>query len=153
MPSESITVVRADGTEEVIDVTTTTFSVKIDDQLYSPVVTSEVEIEHTGETSEISDQCGNTRRRAEADKGYALQVTGIVTSVRRANNLTLQMLRDEIGGAQQVRVRSDVIDGPFTNPKPTITQTSELVSYNGVQTDGDEQAFDFTLQAGEENSD
>lgn len=143
-----------DGGRQVVEETfvTTEFVVKIDGQKYSPVLTTEVEIENDGDTATATDQCGHTERDRVTDNGWAIRVNGIITASDRTGNLSLALMRDVIATASDLKIRTDVIEGRFEVSNVLVTQTSDLVSINTGDTDGDEQAFQFQLQLGESES-
>lgn len=135
------------------DISSTRFSVKIAGEYRSPAVTREVEIENNGDQSVSRDQCGNIERRRQSNDGWAVRVTGIVTSndVRR-DNLSLQKLRDVVANMDSVEIVSDVTSGEYTVSNTVITEANDLVSVQTPDTDGREQAFEFNLQLGDTES-
>jgi hypothetical protein len=138
-------------------ISSTEFAVKIDGQLFRPAVTTQVEIENDGDVSATTDQCGNTERDRQANQGWSVRVQGIVTgNDDRGGNLSMQLLRDVIATADTIKVRSDVTGSSVTRlevSNTVITQTSDLVSIQTEDTDGEEQAFEFQLQLGESEAD
>jgi hypothetical protein len=134
----------------------TGFAIKIDGQLYKPVLTSEVEIENDTENQRTTDQCGNTERNNVADMGWTLAVNGIVTSNgAREKNLTLAMLRDIVAPSDTITIRSDIAGGGLTEfevANTVITNSSDLHTIETGITDGQEKAYEFQLQLGETES-
>lgn len=142
------------GVEERTEtISSSRFAIKMDGQLYRPAVVSEIEIENDAQESSPSDQCGNTERNRTGNQGWVIRVTGIITANdSRSGNLSLQMLRDVIATTDEVTVRSDIISGTFVVGNTVITEASDLFSITTRDTNGEEQAFDFTLQLGEEET-
>lgn len=144
------------GETQVVErrIATTGFSVKIDGQLYSPAVTTNIEIENNGQTDRVQDQCGNTERSRTTNDGWAVRVQGIVTkNDGREGNLSLQVLRDVVAVSDTIKIRSDVtppgVESGVEVSNTVITQASDLVSVQTGETDGEEQAFEFNLQLGQ----
>lgn len=145
--------------ERDVRISSTPFSIKLDttgdgeaDTLFSPAVTTEVEIENNGDTSTPSDQCGNTERFRTTNEGWSIRVTGIVTANEREGNLSMQMLRDLVAPADAVQIRCDLISGQVAVSNTLLTQPNDLVSIQTVDTQGEEKAFEFQLQLGESQS-
>lgn len=157
MPLREITVVEELDNGETRTVkrtlSTSRFVVKIDGQRYSPEITANIEIENDGGTERTTDQCGNTERSRTSNKGWAIRVTGIVTgNDARQSNLSLQLLRDVIAQESTISITSDIISGEFEVSNTVITQSSDLVSINTPDTEGEESAFEFQLQLGQSES-
>lgn len=151
---QTVRIVENEGDEPVEEVIQSTeFAVKIDGQIYKPAITTNVEIEHDGDTESTSDQCGHTTRQRTGDNGWVVRVQGIVTANDdRYGNLSLQMLRDVVAGAEDMKIRSDVIEGSYVVSNTVITQAGDLYSIQTQATDGEEQAFEFQVQFGESSS-
>lgn len=146
--------------ERAVTISTSEFSVKLDttgdgnpDTLFSPAVTTQVEIENDGDQSTPQDQCGNTERIRTSNRGWSIRVQGIVTDEEREGNLTMQMLRDMVAPADSVDMRSDVISGNVAVSNTVITQANDLTSIETEDTIGKESAYEFQLQLGESESD
>jgi hypothetical protein len=156
MAVREVKVIAESGGSEVVTtqkVSSSTFFVKIDGERYSPVVTTEVEIENGDGTESVTDQCGNTERRKLSDMGWSIRVTGLITSNdQRSGNLSLQMMRDTVAQMESVTVGTDIISGEIVVTNVIITQASDLVSINTVDTEGEEQVFEFQLQLGERST-
>lgn len=155
--ARTITVVEDTGAGTVTreeTISSTEFAVKLDGVLYSPEITTEVEMENDGDISNTADQCGNTEREKINNGGWNLTVQGVVTgNDDRHGNLSLQLLRDVIAPMDTIRVRSDIAEGEFEVSNTVITQTGDLVSVETKSTDGEEKAFEFQLQLGESSAD
>lgn len=161
MPTTVEVVREIDGQEVVTEETLSSqqFGVKLDttgdgnpDTVFNPAVTTQVEIENSGEVSKTSDQCGNTQRSRTTTEGWLVRVQGIVTDVERGNNLTLSTLRDTVASSDTVPIRSDLLSGTIVVSNVVITQASDLVSIQTEDSFGEEKAFEFQLQLGEEES-
>lgn len=157
MLTEQVSIIEDIGGGETRTVSktipSTEFVVKIDNTLYRPAITTEVEIENDGETTTTRDQCGHVERSRTGDDGWRIRAQGIVTgNTSRDNNLDLQLLRDEVASASDLKVRTDMIAGFFEVSNTVITQSSDLVSINTNDTDGTEKAFEFQIQIGEDSS-
>jgi hypothetical protein len=162
MPSTVTIIEESDGEEFVREriISTVEFSVKLDtdsdgepDTLFTPIITEDVEMENASDQSEVQDQCGNTERRRASNQGWSITVKGMVTAAERYGNLDLATLRDVVAPADDIIIRSDIINGEFALNNTLIGQRSDLVSINTVDTDGDEKVYDFQLQIGETESD
>lgn len=138
-------------------ISTTEFAVKIDGQLYRPAVTTNIEIENDGDVSKTQDQCGNTERSRQTNNGWAVRIQGIVTgNDDRSGNLSMQLLRDVVALADTIQIRSDLTGSSVTEfevSNTVLTQSSDLVSIQTGDTDGEEQAFEFQLQLGQTEAD
>lgn len=136
-----------------LEISSSKFSVKIDGELHEPAVVTNIEIENDPSNSTTSDQCGHTSRQRTTDGGWIVRVQGIVTgNDDRYRNLSMQMLRDVVASADTVEVRSDVYSGEQVVSNVVITQPNDLHSVETPDTWGKEQAFEFQLQLGEEDS-
>lgn len=161
MALSTIQFIDEDGTVVEETVPTTEFGVAFDedgdgeytdDPLYSPAITSEVEIENDGNNAVVSDQCGRTERSRTTNEGWMVTVTGICTANEsRRGNLSLEQVK-QIGTSDEVYIVSDVHTGVLAVGNVVITQASDLVYVETGSTDGRERAFDFQLQLGDTES-
>lgn len=142
------------GSDEVIERTlpSTQAIIKEDEDAlpYEPAIVTDVEIESDGDMNTVSDQCGNAERESETNRGWVVRIQGIITGNEdRLQNLSLAYLRDVVATSDSVFVRTDAISGQFEVSNVVITQTSDLVSIQTQDTNGEEKAFEFQLQLGE----
>lgn len=140
------------------ELSTQRFSVKLDttgdgtpDTLFTPVLTTEIEMENGSDQANPQDQCGNTEKLRATNLGWSINVTGIVTDSERQGNLSLSVLRDEVAVADKVTIRCDLISGPVAVNNTVLTQASDLVSINTQETEDEEKAFEFQLQLGSDS--
>lgn len=139
--------------ERSVSVRTTEFFITVEDQQFTPAVVTNVEIEHDGDVADPQDQCGNVERTKTSNKGWNVRVEGIVTANdERPGNLSMQLMRDYVATTDSVSVRSDLFEGEIVVSNVVITQSNDLVSVNTHETDGQEMAFEFQLQLGEEET-
>lgn len=139
--------------EKEIKLQTVGFFIVVDGENYSPAVTTNVEIENDGDVAQPQDQCGRIERTKVSDKGWNVRVQGIITgNDERDGNLSMQLMRDYVATADSVEVHCDLFDGEIVVGNLVITQANDLVSVNTRDTHGDEAAFEFQLQLGEQDT-
>lgn len=140
--------------ERVVETTSTQFFVNIGGKKFSPAVTTNIELENDGDIADPQDQCGNVERTKVSNKGYNIRIEGIATmNQEREGNLSMQLIRDYVGGADDVDIRCDLFEGTIVVSNIVITQSSDLVSIQTVDTEGEEKAVEFQLQLGEKETD
>lgn len=154
MVVSQVTYIDEDGNTQSFDVDNTEFAVELDGAEYRPEITTEVEIEYDGDNSSPRDQCGNMERSRVGSSGWLVRVTGIITANgSRRENLDLELFKNFLAPSDELTIVSEVINGTFVMSNAVITQPNDLVSVQTVNTDGEERAYEFQLQLGEESND
>jgi hypothetical protein len=145
--------VSGEKTEVAVEHDKSDFALKIDGVLYKPAIVDEMEIERSGDMATPQDQCGHTERDRVGDKGWAINVQGIVTSNdARAKNLSMQQMRDVVSTMSEAEIRSDLISGTYEVSDVIISDSSDLFSIQTQDTEGDETAYEFQMQLGQTDS-
>lgn len=134
-------------------VSSSRFYVELGNETYTPAVVTNVEIENDGDVASTTDQCGFTTRQRTGDDGWMIRVQGIVTANdSRTGNLSLEILK-EVALMSEITIGSDIISGTYEVSNTVITESSDLVSVQTSETEGEEQAFEFQMQLGETQGD
>lgn len=149
----AVTIIDAGGGVSEVDVQNPKFYVRIEGQDLFPVLVDNLEIEHSGESSTITVDCGDTERRKTANKGWTVRVEGLVsTNDTRADNLSMQVLRDVIAPADTVDIRSPLLSGRIIVSN-VIIGSDDAVEIDTERTNGREKVWGFSMTLGEEESD
>lgn len=149
--ANTVSVSTSSGTEE--RELQTSFAIKVDEQYRYPPVVNQVEVESNSDQSTTSDMCGNTRRENFGSDGLQYTVRGIATFSSRERNLSVPDLLS-LSEGDNVEIRTDFKRDGFVKVSNVVcTQTQNL---NGVripgETDGTENAVEFQIQLGKEES-
>lgn len=123
----------------------------VDGERFSPIITQTLELENSGDESKITDQCGRTTRNKSSNSGWLLRVEGIVSKPDRPGNLSLSRLK-EVAKMDNVEVHCALHDGTLVVGNVVVRQENDIHSVETQDTAGKEEAFPFTMQLGEEDS-
>lgn len=148
----AVTIVTIDGAVNEIEVRNASFFVKLDGQELYPALVTNLEIENSGENSNITVDCGDTERRKTANGAWVMRVEGIVTSSSRTDNLSMERLRDDIANSETVEVRSGLFSGRILVSNVIISAPEEVTEIQTNRTNGREKAWAFSMVLGEESS-
>lgn len=148
-----LVIVDEDGNERPLELSSKEFNLVIDGDELSPTVTSQVEIDKgRGEdTDQLTDQCGNTERFRTSDSGWALTATGFVTRSNRDANLGVREMK-AVADMESVQVETELHSEDMTVQNVRLTQVSDVAALNTESTSGDELAFEFEIQLGDQQS-
>lgn len=148
----AVTIIGASGQVDEVDVRNPKFYIRIDGQDFHPVLVDSLEIEHSGDSSTITVDCGDTERRKTANKGWVVTVEGLVsTNDTREDNLSVQKLK-EVATMDAVDIRSALLSGPIIVSNVVIA-ADDAIEIDTERTSGREKVWAFRMTLGEEESD
>lgn len=134
----SLRVINERGEVETVDVTTGGVTIETDDgELFRPAVVERIEFDHEGVISHISHaNCNRYENRRESDEKPDIVIEGVVTEEQ------LEQLK-ELDQDSDLRLVSDIHDGPIAVRRTTVEQTADLVEFIP---DGGEPSLSFGFQ-------
>ena len=136
----SLRVINESGEVETVDVTTGGVAFETDDGgVFQPAIVERVEFDHEGIMSQITwKNCNRVSNRREADQKPDIVIEGVVTEDQ------LETLK-ELDRHSDLRLVSDIHDGPVVVRRTTVEQTADLVEF--IPESGEPSlAFGFQLQ-------
>lgn len=143
-----------DAATTQVEVRNPKFFIKLDGEELYPAVVTNLEIEHSGESSTITTDCGDTERRRTGNLGWVVTVEGICTSNDvRTDNLSMQKLRDVIAPSETVDIRSALLSGTIIVSNVVLSSPESATEIETERTAGRERAWAFRMTLGEEESD
>lgn len=108
-----------------------------DGQDFDPAVVQRLEYDHSGQTSSISSECGETENRRETDEEPAMTIEGVMTEDQLSQAKQLEE-------GQEITIVSDIHQGSVFVKRITIEQNTDIIH---AYIDGEEKlAFPFQLQ-------
>jgi len=147
-----VTIVDGGGAPSEVDVQSPRFYIRLEGQDLHPVLVDRLQIENSGESSTITVDCGDTERRKTANKGWVVEVEGLVTTNdSRPGNLSMQKLRDVIAPSDTVDVHSALLRGSIVVSNVVIGSDDAIEIETG-RTNGREKCWAFRMTLGEEES-
>lgn len=109
---------------------------------FEPAVVESIRYDHKGQTSTVTNQCGEAESRRSGDELPDITIEGILTGDQLSDAKALK--RNE-----EITLVSDIHQGQVFVKRLTIVQNSDLVHYRETTEAAPQLAFEFNLELGQ----
>lgn len=150
----NVTVIGEDGSIQSFEPRRSSFRLRIDDEWYEPAVTTEIEVESNQNQDTTGTLCGDKRTERTSEDPHQVMIRGICTNSGNPDELTADQLLWDVQEGDELSFTCDISDrfGLMTVSNVLVRQEQELVSVQTPITNGEQTAFRFQLQFGEEDN-